>query len=214
LLDVVIDGVLLGFVLILFIGPSFFYLIKVSLEKGFIPAIFFALGIILSDLAMISLIYLGFSTIFESKLFQEVFSVIAGLVLIVLGAMTFIRDNSAKGIQVRLEQDHHPIWYMFKGILINGVNPFTFMIWVGIVGGVGVQQDYSDIEFRYFFTGLLCTILVADILQAYGANRIRLFLNEKLVRNINRILAVIFIILGARLILFFFSLLFDWEGIF
>lgn len=214
MIEVVLDGVLLGLVLILFIGPSFFYLIKVSLEKGFIPAIFFALGIILSDLAMISLIYLGFSTVFESKLFQEVFSVIAGAILVVLGTLTFVRDNSTKGIQMRLENDHHPVWYTFKGILINGVNPFTFMIWVGIVGGVGVQQDYNDMEFRYFFTGLLCTILVADILKAYGANRIRLLLNEKLIRKINKVLAVIFIILGLRLILFFFSLIFDWEGIF
>lgn len=201
---------MLGFILILFVGPSFFYLIKVSLEKGFLYAVAFAVGIILSDLILISLIYLGFSTIFESTLFQKIFSVIATIVLLSLGIITYRSQHANRGVSVNLESDHFYLWYFFKGVLINGVNPFTFMIWIGVVGGMGLGNSYTDTEFRYFFSGLLSTILIADILKAYAANRIKAFMNEKLIRKVNRILAIIFIILAARMAFYFLSLTFGY----
>ncbi len=211
--EIIFDGVLVGLILVLFVGPAFFYLIKVSLERGFLSASIFALGIIVSDLLLITLIYYGFSNVLESKLFQQIFSLSSGLVLIGLGFFTFAKDiNKKKDLEI--EKGHHPFWYFFKGMFINGINPFTLMIWLGVVGAVGVRQTYSEVEFRYFFMGLLSMILFADIIKAYFAHKIKLLLNDRLIRKVNRFLAIIFIVLGLRMILFFFDLIFNWEGIF
>lgn len=201
----------MGFVLTVFIGPSFFYLIKVSLDKGFIPAVFFALGIILSDFAMIFLIFLGFSELLESRLFQEIFSFSSGIVLIALGVISLFKQRLSSNVSPIFDSNHMLFWYTLKGIVINGLNPFTFMIWIGIVGGVGVHQNYGTKELKVFFMGLLSVILCADILKAYLANRIKGLLNEKLIRRIQRVLAVIFIILGLRLILLFIKLFFQID---
>ena len=54
-MQIIAEGIALGLFLALFIGPSFFYLIQVGITKGFKSAAFFALGIALSDLALLIL---------------------------------------------------------------------------------------------------------------------------------------------------------------
>ncbi|MEQ8303144.1 MAG: LysE family transporter [Cytophagales bacterium] len=211
--EIILDGFFVGLILALFVGPAFFYLIKVSLEGGFVPAAFFAFGIILSDLIIVTLIYFGFSGAMESNLFQQTFSLVSGLVLIGLGITSFNKKVKIKD-KIAFEKGHRVVWYFFKGMLINGVNPFTLMIWIGVIGTLGVRQTYSPLEFRFFFSGLLTTILITDLFKAYFANKIRLLIKDKILIIVNRILAILFIIFGARMILFFFSLLLDWKGIF
>ncbi len=213
MLEIILDGFFVGLILALFIGPAFFYLIKLSLDGGFIPAALFAFGIILSDLIIVTLIYFGFSGAMESKIFQQAFSLVSGLVLVGLGIRSFSKKVKISD-EISFEKRHRIFWYFFKGMLINGVNPFTLMIWLGVIGAVGVRQSYSPFEFRLFFSGLLATILLTDLLKAYFANKIRLLIKDNILLIINRVLAVLFIILGARMILFFLSLLLDWKGVF
>lgn len=202
---IVLEAFFLGLFLMLFVGPSFFYLIKVGIEKGFVPAAFFALGIILSDLLMIILIIFGFSHFFNNLLFKESFSFLAGIIILGLGILSLIKPQG-RAVTGKVK-DLPNYKYCIRGFGINIVNPFSFMVWMAVLGGVSINRDFTTQQYFIFIAVLLFTVLVADLSKAFGANAIGKFMNEKVVQLVNRALGVTFIFLGIRMIFFFYKLL-------
>lgn len=203
-MKVALEAFLLGLFLMLFVGPSFFYLIKVGIQKGFVQASFFAVGIILSDLLMVLLILFGLSRYFETLWFKETFSLLAGIVVIGMGIVSLLKPKgrTAAGKVKTLK----PIQYTLQGFGINIMNPFSFMIWLGVLGTVSLKRSFTSSEYTIFVAVLLGTVLCADIGKAYGANALGSIMNEKVVHLVNRVLGVIFVGLGIRLLYFFYEL--------
>ncbi|MDW7690199.1 LysE family transporter [Flammeovirgaceae bacterium SG7u.111] len=202
-----IEGILLGGFLMLFIGPSFFYLVGVGIKKGFLEAGLFALGIITSDLAMVLAIFFGLSHFFELPLFQEVFSIVAGTAVLVIGIRYILKSQKhAAGTQ----DMQLPVYmFYFKGFAINVLNPFTFLIWITVIAGLNLEKNYSSEDYTQFFIGLLGTIFTMDLLKAFLANKLGDLLNENTIRRIDKVLGIIFILLSLRLFYHFFEV---WAG--
>ena len=203
-MHVAFQAFLLGLFLMLFVGPSFFYLIKVGIQKGFVPAAFFALGIIFSDLTMILLILFGLSNVFESLLFKESFSLIAGFIIVGLGIYSILKPKGRSS--TGKVKDLLPYQYTLRGFGINIVNPFSFMVWIAVLGGISLKRDFTNGEYITFISVLLGTVLMADVAKAYGANALGKIMNDKVVHLVNRVLGFIFIVLGVRMLYFFYEL--------
>lgn len=210
-MGIVLQGILVGLILMLFTGPSFFYLLKVSIERGFSRASGFALGIILSDLFIVIMVYQGFSKLFKHLLFQEIFSLVAGVVILGLGIYTLLSPQK-QGADIALSKARiAPYKYILKGFAFNVINPFTFIVWVTVLGGASLKYNYQGSDFLTFFGAIMGTVLLTDILKAYGANQIGKLLNPRMLARVARILGVIFIALGLRLLFYFYTLI--TEGV-
>jgi len=195
-----LDGILIGLILMFFLGPSFFFLIGVGVEKGFQEAAYFALGIILSDLLMVLVIFLGLRRFFQQPLFQGIFSLVAGLVIFLAG-LYYLQKNSKSSINLQSKNGNSPNYmYTVKGFGINVMNPFTFSVWVGVLGTIGVSQPYTQQQYSILIAGMLGTILCADLLKAYFANQLGNILNERILQTINTVLGVIFVLLSLPLL--------------
>lgn len=199
-MSVVLEGVLIGLFLMLFVGPSFFFLIKVSMQQGFLKAGAFALGIILSDLLMLVLIYFGLSAFFRSLLFQQLFSFLAGSVILGIGLYSvFIPKKGERKINVG-EVKQWPVYlYLINGFSINIMNPFTFGIWISVLGKVA-GRGYTHDEYILLFAGVLSTVFCVDLLKAWFAHRLSRLLTPRVLKRINLALGIIFMLLGARLL--------------
>lgn len=198
-MQIIAEGIALGLFLALFIGPSFFYLIQVGITKGFKSAAFFALGIALSDLALLILILKGLQTVLDKYWFQALFSGIAGTLILYLGIQSLIKQQPKLAENSIQNTSQHAFGYLLKGILINGTNPFTFMVWVGVIGTVSIRNVYDGPDYTIFISSLLCTILAADLLKAYLAKLLSVWLTAAWLHKINRFIGVVFIILSLRL---------------
>ena len=64
---VYLEGFLLGLGTALFIGPVFFYLLKITLEQGFQYGFIVALGIILSDIVCVAICSTGISPLLKEN---------------------------------------------------------------------------------------------------------------------------------------------------
>lgn len=190
-------------------GPSFFYLIKVGIEKGFRKAALFASGIFLSDVVLLTVIYLGLRPLFEDHLFQQAFSLASGILIVIFGLTMLLKKSADNSGKTQVVKDLSGAMYVVKGAGINFLNPFTIIMWVGVLGSVSP----SETDFPLFTGGILGVILTADVLKAYLAKMIGKLMTPRAVFVLNRILGIAFIGIGAYFIFLFYNSYFQGNHI-
>ena len=194
-------GLLFGLIFIFFIGPALFALIQTSIQNGLKAAIFLALGISMSDIIFVILTLLGVSSLLENNDFKFWIGSFGSVVLIGYGIYTWFKAPPEMKETVPYES-RYLIKFSLKGLLLNGLNPFIIFFWLSWVGFVSVNYDYGKIGQRYFFAGLLLTILLSDIAKATIAHRKKHLINPKFFQWVNKIVAVVLVLFGIRIIYF------------
>lgn len=197
-------GILLGITVAVIIGPGFFTLIQTSIYRGFKAGFMLALGILASDFSMIALCYLGFMQIFGDPENQLSIGIIGGVILIVFGIVTFTRKPSL-GDRMNHSDDSKSkkpkiFTYIGKGFLMNTLNPFLLIFWIGVVSFATTNYglDYKGLVF--FFSGTMGTILLTDIIKCYLAIKVRKFLNLHVITWMNRLVGIALGLFGIALI--------------
>ncbi|MBK9291813.1 MAG: LysE family transporter [Bacteroidetes bacterium] len=190
------EGILLGLTLATFfgLGPAFFALVQTSIHRGLLPAAILAFGIFLCDVLMVFLCLVGAVQIITEPSNQLWFGLASGMILIIFGLVTYSRkpvqpvgDNDllpAQSRQPRL------LTYFAKGFVMNIINPFVWIFWIGVVVGISARYGGHEKELRWFFSGTLLTVLITDLLKAYGAYNIKRLLTPSKIHMLNRIAGV------------------------
>jgi threonine/homoserine/homoserine lactone efflux protein len=200
------EGIFMGLVLSLIIGPVFFALIQHSLTYGFRHALFMALGILLSDSIYVLVSHFGVSSLSQNPLVETILGYAGGVILIGFGVLTFIkkgvnRPNSGGFGSAKTKKRSG----FLKGFSMNGINPFVLLFWISVAGLVSLKDHYSREDVWMFYLGILGTVFSIDLLKAYIAKSLSQFVTAKLMLNLNRMVAVVLVIFGTRLIYFAFQ---------
>ena len=196
-------GLLFGLLFLLIIGPAFFTLIQTSIQKGLRPALFFVIGISVSDVCYVVLALLGVASLFDNYFFKLWIGVIGAALLLILGVFTWIKPPQLK--KVDHKESKYLIKYFIKGLFINGLNPFLILFWISLVSFVSVQYDYGIIEQRYFFVGLLMTVLTSDVIKVLVITKNRRLIQPNFIKWMNKVVATILIIFGIRIIYYLYA---------
>lgn len=203
-------------------GAALFGIIQTSLSKGFKSGIFFALGIALSDMLFISLCLWGFTALLDNPIAKMVFGLICGCVLVGYGLLTFfsktdkVSDKQREQVENRIQEMDDKIdkfdnlrpvlprhQYlnilkpMSKGFLFNFINPGAWVLWMGIMP---LTAGYDLKQQVFFFGCILVTIFCIDMLKSYFAGKIKTIVTPKVFYHVNRIIGVIFCVLGGVMI--------------
>ncbi len=200
---VVLRGILLGATLSCIVGPAMFSLIQTSINYGFKSGMYFAIGISLSDIFLVCLAYLGFSSFMENPKTNTIISIIGGAVLIIFGTYTFTKRaplSSAKNVELR-----QPFFgkYILKGFIFNIVNPSVWFYWLV---PVGVATSYGNSRLSYaFLVSMLLTILSFDLLKCGISYKLKALMTDKVITLINKIVGIILILIGIYLIISIFD---------
>lgn len=177
-LQALIEGIGWGLFLTFLIGPIVFALLQAGIEYGFRAGAMMGLGIWLSDIIYIVLMYFGFQyvqQVTELEGFEFWMGLIGGLILMAFGAGTFFSPppqiNYDQGIDV---PKSNPYLALFsKGILVNAINPFTVFFWLGMMGALNTKPDWASTDVFIFFAAIIGTIICTDLLKVYLAKQIR-----------------------------------------
>lgn len=199
-MQVFVEGSIMGLLLSAMIGPVFFTLIQSSIENGFRYAAIVAFGVFTSDLVYVAITYFGVSLFVQNPMFEIVLGYSGSVILIGFGVVTFfkkapLRPNSG-GIPIGKSQKKMGF---LKGFGINGVNPFVMLFWISIAGIVNFKSDFGKVDVFVYFAGLLLTVFSIDLLKAYIAKQLRPLITPKVMKNLNRIIAVVLVVFGAQL---------------
>ncbi|MFD2033947.1 LysE family translocator [Belliella marina] len=198
-----LEGVSMGLLLSAMIGPVFFTLIQNSIQNGFRNTAVLASGILLSDLIYVLATYFSISLFAENPYFEVVLGYGGALVLIGFGIVTFFKKDSQRpntgGIGLLKPKKRTAF---LKGFSINGINPFVLLFWISIAGVVNLKDSFSQWDIFLYYFGILFMVFGIDLLKGFVAKQLKPFVTQKFMVNMNRVVAVVLVVFGSRLILF------------
>ena len=198
-----LEGFLVGLGMVVFIGPVFFTLLKSALNYGFWAGMMVAFGIFVSDVVCVALCSFGAIPFFKNEENQFYLAVGGALILFGLGLKYLLKPNVNVDEQVKLHAGHYTV-YFTKGFLVNFVNPFVFLVWIGVIGLA--QGKFGSGQDLWLFLGAaLLGILFTDSLKVVFADKIKRLIQPKFLSRAYQIMGVALVVFGARLLWFAFS---------
>ncbi len=190
MISIFLEGTVLGLSLAFLFGfgPAFFALIQTGLYRGFFAGVLLALGIILNDLLIVTISILGATTVLSGIENFTLLGIIGGALLIIFGVFTYLKkteiEDSEDSTQIKTP---HPIVYIVKGFLLNAVNPFVWIFWIGVVVGVTARFNADTVKLVLFFTGTLSVVWIIDIVKTFAASKLKKIITDKFLILINKI---------------------------
>lgn len=193
-----LHGLLAGLAMIIFIGPVLFTLLQAGLKYGFKGGMAVALGIIVSDIIAVVICYYGAIPFFKDGYNQFWIAIGGGILLMAMGVKYLWKPNYFQGDGMGLgARDFSNLFS--KGFLVNFVNPFVFLVWIGLIGYA--QEEYPGDD-RIYISGALLGIFLTDSIKAFFAGKLRPLLAPQRLRRIYWVFGILLILFGIRLMIF------------
>lgn len=184
-------------------GPAFFALINTGITHGYKTGSLLAIGVVASDflvsMLIILLIHFGASNFIQDEKSQSFMGILAGIVLIVFGALHFKQPAPKKDAVIIIERPSAQAM-IFKGFLLNCLNPAVWLLWLGNVTAVSKTLDYSVINMVVYFSFTLGLVLLVEFGKVAVAGKLKAVLTARTMYIVNVITGGLLIIFGLVLI--------------
>lgn len=196
----IIFGVGTGFVMSVSLGAIFFLLIQAGLVGGWRKGLPLAVGVIVGDLIYVTL-SLHFSEAITDHLvsFRSVIAFVGGLVFLALSVSHLLHHQKTKkqGLDERVVQMRD--WQLLlKAFAINILNPINVVWWLSLFS-LPPAADFSYGGKWTFGVAALSTVFITELGVAWGAGKIKNYLTEARVKQIDLFLALLFFVMGVYL---------------
>ncbi len=193
-----IQGIQVGLLLCLLLGPIFIIFVQVSIEKGFRAGMVVGLGIWISDVLFIASVFWGLnyvSQIANATHFKLYLGIIGGILLILIGLGTMLSKKQTLDYEKTSLKKTTYLQLFIKGFLVNTLNPFTVFFWLGLISTAIIESHYTNFQILLYVLGIMGTIIFTDSLKILLAKKIKKYLKPIHVLWFRRIA-------GAALVLF------------
>lgn len=201
-----INGLIFGLILSFLIGPVFFALLQTSIEKGFKAGMFMAVGVSISDSLYMFISYTGVTFISDNNQIIFLLGLIGSAIMVGFGLFTFLKPVPTKGLRPAHFESNNYLRKIAKGFVLNGINPFILLFWLGIAGMIHIELHYSFDKAVPFYAGVIIMVLSADIAKAFLAHRLRDLITPRLMKILNRSVGMALILFGFRLLYYAFEI--------
>jgi threonine/homoserine/homoserine lactone efflux protein len=198
--EAILNGITLGFVLAISVGPVIFTIIKQSLTNGPKGGFSFVAGVWLSDIVLV-VISNAFSELVSGLLkYKMMIGVVGSVFLFLMGVVyIFFKKVSiatADGEPQRFRK--RDVAKIFSsGFLINTLNPNVIIFWLGVA--TAFSGKFNLFERIIIFSVCIGINIVADALKVILAGRLSKKLTFKTIGTINKISGILLIAFGVAL---------------
>lgn len=200
MINALIEGLLIGLGMIVFIGPVFFTLLQSSLQHGFKAGFSVALGILISDVVCVVLCYWGALAFFKDETNQFWLAIVGAVLLFVMGGKYILFPNLKTEYKFDFSNKYY-LSFFTKGFAVNFINPFVFIVWVGIITYANETFDAVNHVYAYLAAALL-GIFITDTLKAILADKLKRVIQPKFLLKAYKIMGVLLIGFAIRMIFF------------
>ncbi len=198
----VLTPITVGFFTAFIMGPVFWVLLETSITKGFKAAVAFDLGVMFADVCFIGVCYLGSFQLLEDEQNKQGLFVLGGTILLLYGLFSWINRTKKKKDQPDIQESKENYFGLAaKGFAINILNVGVFIFWGGVTIVSSPASGKSFTNFVLFFSIVLLSYFITDLLKISVANRFKSLLTGKGIVVVNSIISLILIVSGVVLIL-------------
>lgn len=194
------SGAFAGLVIAVMVGPVFFALLQVSIEKGFLVGLVFALGIVSSDAAYFTLAFLGLSQFGSSGMVNQVMGLVGGIFLLGFGIHLVFKKVKQLNGSGEIVYRTSLVKSYFKGLLLNLLNPSVFLYWVMVVTAVHGNYEGDANKIFAFFMATMIIVFSTDVLKAFLATKLKNVVTGTFMKWLNRISGLVLAGAGVKLI--------------
>ncbi|HLY69531.1 MAG TPA: LysE family transporter [Puia sp.] len=201
MLQDILKGLALGFVLVLSVGPIIFTIIKQSLTNGYKGGLSFVAGVWLSDIMLVSLSNAFTSLVAELLEHKREIGIGGSIFLIAMGVFfVFFKKvhltNTANGETLRFrKRDMAKIFA--SGFIINTLNPGVIIFWLGNATVLSITHTFR--QRIIIFSVCLLVNMAADVGKVMMAGKLGKRLTLHNLSIINKISGIILIGFGVVL---------------
>lgn len=179
------------------LGTVFFALVQNSIDQGFKSGISIALGVILSDIILISAAYFNSALIPKGGITETIVRICGAVFLLIYGLNNFRQNRRISYPKTRAGRI---FFFMRTGFFLNLLNPGNFIGWVVVTTNITQVARYSPHQCFLFYLFALSAILGMEMLISLGAAQLKRFISDKLLTSINYAVGVLFMIFSVVLI--------------
>ena len=198
----ILTPITVGFFTAFIMGPVFWVLLETSITKGFKAAVAFDLGVMFADVCFIGICYLGSFQLLEEDQNKQGLFVLGGTILLLYGLFSWINRNKKSKDQPEIQESKENYFGLAaKGFAINILNVGVFIFWGGVTIVSSPASGKSFTSFVLFFSIVLLSYFITDLLKISVANRFKSLLTGKGIVIVNSIVSLILIVSGVVLIL-------------
>ena len=198
----ILTPITVGFLTAFIMGPVFWVLLETSITKGFKAAVAFDLGVMFADVCFIGVCYLGSFQLLEDDQNKQGLFVLGGTILLLYGLFSWINRNKKSKDQPEIQESKENYFGLAaKGFAINILNVGVFIFWGGVTIVSSPASGKSFTSFLLFFSIVLLSYFITDLLKISVANRFKSLLTGKGIVIVNSVVSLILIVSGVVLIL-------------
>jgi len=198
----IVTPISIGFFTAFIMGPVFWVLLETSITKGFKAAVAFDVGVMLADICFIAVCYLGSFQLLEDEQNKQGLFVLGGTILLIYGVFSWINRNKKNKKQPKIKNfKENYLGLAIKGFAINILNVGVFIFWGGVTIVSSPASGKSFTTFVIFFSIVLLSYFITDLLKISVANKFKNLLTGKGILIVNSIISIILIVSGVVLII-------------
>jgi len=200
-MSALIQGIGIGLLLSILVGPIIFLLIQTGIERGFRAGIAAASGIWISDLIYMLLVLLSLDAIrrvTQTENFELYLGTFGGILLILFG-LGMILSKPKASFKTKTSSRSY-LGLFIKGFSINTFNPFTIFFWISIISTTVVKNDWTSADTYAFLGGIILTIMATDSGKVIAAKYVRKWLTPHHIVLARRVSGSALLIFGVVLI--------------
>jgi threonine/homoserine/homoserine lactone efflux protein len=202
MIEAILKGLALGFVLVLSVGPIIFTIIKQSLNNGHRGGFSFVAGVWLSDIILVVLSN-AFTALVEQLLeYKKMIAYCGSIFLLAMGVyFVFFKkvhlNTDASGNAV-LFRKRDMLKLLASGFLINTLNPGVILFWLGNATVLSLTHTLK--QRAIIFSVCLLVNMAADAGKVLMAGKLRKRLTLHNLSIINKVSGIILIGFGMALL--------------
>ena len=198
----IVTPISIGFFTAFIMGPVFWVLLETSITKGFKAAVAFDVGVMIADICFIAVCYLGSFQLLEDEQNKQGLFVLGGTILLIYGIFSWINRNKKNKKQPKIKSfKENYLGLAVKGFAINILNVGVFIFWGGVTIVSSPASGKSFTTFVIFFSIVLLSYFITDLLKISVANKFKNLLTGKGILIVNSIISIILIVSGVVLII-------------
>jgi threonine/homoserine/homoserine lactone efflux protein len=151
MISIVLSGFLTGLVLQIAVGPVFFFILNISLQKTVIDGWFAVLAVTIVDYFYITLAVLGIGKLLQKPKIKRGLAIASSIVLMVFGILmiaTIQPDHIDHIPNTGFESNY--ISSFLATFLLTLSSPLTIVFWTGLFASTAIEKGYTTKQLSIF----------------------------------------------------------------
>ena len=151
MISIMLSGFLTGLLLQIAIGPVFFFILNISLQKTAIDGLFAVIAVTIVDYIFITLAVLGVGKLLEKPKIKLGLGITSSVVLVLFGIIMIltIKQNNFDNISNAYIESNY-ISSFISTFLLTISSPLTIVFWTGLFAARAIEKGYTTKQLLLF----------------------------------------------------------------